>query len=162
MREPTGTGAKEKATMTEQLIGDVADTRVYQEVQHFYGRQMRLLDEGAVTAWAETFTEDGVFAANGHPAPSVGRAAIEAGARKAVEALVEQGIQRRHWLGMLEVAERGDGAVVARTYALIVSTPRGGRAAVHLSCTCEDVLVREDGRLLVRHREVNRDDLPPQ
>ncbi|MEV0405193.1 hypothetical protein [Actinoallomurus sp. NPDC050550] len=78
------------------------------------------------------------------------------GARKAVQELAEQGIQRRRWLGVPAVAERGDGAVAARAYALIVSTPRGGQAAVHLSSTCED------GRLVVRHREVSRDDLPPR
>ncbi|MEV0264798.1 nuclear transport factor 2 family protein [Streptomyces sp. NPDC050617] len=135
------------------------ETALYQEVQHFYGRQMRYLDEARVTEWAGTFTEDGVFTANAHPQPSTGRAEIAAGARKAADQLAEQGIQRRHWLGMLQVDEQPDGTVRARTYALILSTPRGGQAAVHLSCSCDDVLVRQDGKLLVKHRKVERDDL---
>ncbi|MFD1046811.1 nuclear transport factor 2 family protein, partial [Kibdelosporangium lantanae] len=39
----------------------------YQEVQHFYARQMRALDEGQVADWARTFEQDGVFDANGLP-----------------------------------------------------------------------------------------------
>jgi 3-phenylpropionate/cinnamic acid dioxygenase small subunit len=142
------------------LDGVAADTATYQEVQHFYGRQMRYLDSGAVREWAATFTEDGVFAANAHPEPQVGRAAIEAGSHQAVAQMEAEGIQRRHWLGMLEVDERPDGTLLARTYALIVQTRLGGQPETRLSCTCDDVLVRQDGRLLVRHRQVYRDDLP--
>jgi hypothetical protein len=133
---------------------------VYEQVQRFYARQMRCLDEGKVTEWAATFTADGVFAANGHPEPFQGREAIEAGARKAAEQLAADGIQRRHWLGMLEVSDLPDGTLVARSYALIISTPAGGQAAVHLSTTCDDVLVRDGDELLVRSRQVRRDDLP--
>jgi 3-phenylpropionate/cinnamic acid dioxygenase small subunit len=142
-----------------QLVESAFDTALYAEVQQFYSRQMRLLDDGQVDGWAETFTADGVFAANAHPEPAVGRAAITAGARQAHAALTEQGIQRRHWLGMLDVEPQPDGTILARSYALILSTPRGGQAAVHLSCTCDDVIVREEGRLLVRERRVSRDDL---
>ncbi|MFE4519374.1 nuclear transport factor 2 family protein [Kitasatospora sp. NPDC056783] len=133
---------------------------LYEEVQHFYGRQMRHLDEGEVAEWAATFTEDGVFAANARPHPQEGRPAIEQGAREAARRLAEAGVRHRHWLGMLEVTERPDGSLLARTYALIVATPRGGPAAVHLSCDCEDELVRVGGELKVRHRRVRRDDLP--
>jgi 3-phenylpropionate/cinnamic acid dioxygenase small subunit len=136
------------------------ETLLYQEIQHFYGRQMRFLDSGAVDEWAGTFTEDGVFTANAHPEPQRGRAAILAGARQAAAKLAAEGVQRRHWLGMLQVDPQDDGTVHARTYALITSTPLGGQAAVQLSCTCDDVLVREDGRLQVRLRQVHRDDLP--
>ena len=143
-------------SLPDQLVS----TDLYHEVQQFYGRQMRWLDEGAVTEWAETFSEDGVFAANGHPQPQVGRAAILVGATNAANKLVEDGVQRRHWLGMLDVEEQPDGTILARTYALIVSTPIGGQAGVHLSCSCDDILVRENDRLQVRHRQVYRDDLP--
>ncbi|MEV0804771.1 nuclear transport factor 2 family protein [Micromonospora sp. NPDC050200] len=142
------------------MVTTTEGTELYIEVQHFYGRQMRLLDEAEVGAWAATFTEDGVFAANAHPEPARGRAAIEAGARQAASQLAAEGIQRRHWLGMLEVAPRADGAIVVRSYALILSTKLGGQAEVRLSCTCDDVLVRKDGQLLVQDRRVFRDDLP--
>jgi len=135
-----------------------ADRVLYQEVQQFYARQMRYLDEGAVREWAATFTEDGVFAANAHPEPQRGRKAIEEGARAAAAKLEADGIQRRHWLGMLDVTET-DGTITARTYALIINTPLDGQAAVHVSCSCEDVLIREEGRLKVSRRQVYRDDI---
>jgi SnoaL-like domain len=132
---------------------------LHAEVQHFYARQMRYLDEGAVAEWAGTFVEDGVFAANGHPAPFRGRDEIEAGARKAAQALAAQGIRRRHWLGMIEVAEQPDGTIRADSYALIIATPAGGQAAVQMSTSCSDVLVRRDGGFLVAERQVCRDDI---
>src|SRR5262245_64819497 len=85
---------------------------LYQEIQHFYARQMRFLDNGMATEWAQTFTEDGVFLANAHPEPQSGRVQIEAAARKTSMQLAEQGVQRRHWLGMLEVSEEPDGSVL--------------------------------------------------
>lgn len=145
--------------LAEHRTDTYDDTLLYLEIQHFYGRQMRHLDSGAVEEWARTFTENGVFAANAHPEPQRGRAAIEAGARKAAEQLAADGIQRRHWLGMLQVDPGPDGSVIARTYALITSTAQGGQVEIRLSCTCDDVLVREDGQLKVRHRQVFRDDL---
>jgi len=134
-------------------------TELHQEVQHFYARQMLHLDNGHAVEWAATFTEDGVFAANAHPQPTQGRAQIESGAREAARKLAEQGLQRRHWLGMLQVDEDVDGHITARSYALIIETPVNGQAALRLSCTCDDVLVRVDGRLQVLRREVHRDDI---
>lgn len=125
---------------------------VYQEIQHFYARQMRALDEGDITVWALTFSPDGVFDASGLPEPVRGSEQIESSARKAWEDLAANGIQRRHWLGMLAVDQADDGSLVARTYALVLSTERGGQAAVRASTSCEDVLVRAEGRLQVRHR----------
>jgi SnoaL-like protein len=140
---------------TEQL--PVTDT--YRQVQQFYAHQMQLLDDGSVEQWAATFTEDGVFSANAHPEPTVGRADIAAAAGHAVAELKRTGVVRRHWLGMLTVRPLPDGAFFARCYALIVSTPKGGQAGVHLSTVCEDVLVRVGDEFLVRTRQVTRDDL---
>jgi 3-phenylpropionate/cinnamic acid dioxygenase small subunit len=137
----------------------VVDTAIYQEIQHFYARQMRALDEGDVVAWARTFEPDGVFDANGLPEPVRGRELIESGARKAWEQQRAEGIQTRHWLGMLEVEERADGTLVARTYALVLRTPKGGQTAVTVSTSCKDVLVRDGGIVVVRYRTVRRDDL---
>ncbi|MBZ4319361.1 nuclear transport factor 2 family protein [Streptomyces huiliensis] len=132
---------------------------LYQQVQQFYAEQMHLLDTGRAEEWAETFTEDGVFAANAHPEPAAGRSVIAAAARKAVDDYVARGIQRRHWLGMVSVTERGDGEVAASCYALVVETGRGGRPELRASTSCDDVLVRRDGRWLVKDRQVRRDDL---
>ncbi|CAM5717009.1 hypothetical protein SVIOM342S_07854 [Streptomyces violaceorubidus] len=66
--------------MTAQAPTAPAD--VYAEVQHFYARQMRLLDTGEADAWAGTFTEDGSFAPPSRPQPVRGRPALAAGARQ--------------------------------------------------------------------------------
>ncbi|NGO73930.1 nuclear transport factor 2 family protein [Streptomyces boncukensis] len=132
---------------------------LHQEVLRFYARQMRSLDEGNVAEWAATFTEDGEFSANAHPRPQRGREAIRQGAAEAAAKLAEQGVQRRHWLGMVEVSAGPDGTLTARSYAQVIATPQGGKAELELSCSCEDELVREGGELLVRRRRVHRDDL---
>jgi 3-phenylpropionate/cinnamic acid dioxygenase small subunit len=134
-------------------------TTPYEEVQRFYARQMRLLDEGEVTEWAATFTEDGVFAAQAQPAPVRGRAAIEAAAGVSARSLAQDNARHRHWLGMLDIEVRADETIIARSYALVVRIARGGQATIRFSCTCEDVLVRDGERILVRARHVTRDDL---
>lgn len=144
--------------LPESLVKD--NIGLYTEVQHFYARQMRCLDEGAVEEWADTFTADGVFKANAHPEPQEGRAAILAGATQAARRLAEQQTQRRHWLGMQQVDENPDGTITVRSYALVFATALGGKAALELSCDCEDLLVRDGGRLQIKRRLVSRDDLP--
>ncbi|MFG3496469.1 nuclear transport factor 2 family protein [Streptomyces sp. NPDC047928] len=49
--------------------------------------------------------------------------------------------------------------VVARSYALVLETPRGGDPVVRRSTVCTDTLVRADGVWRVRHRRVTRDGL---
>ncbi len=137
-----------------------AENALYTEIRQFYAYQMQLLDQRACEEWAATFTEDGVFAANGLPEPSKGRANIAAAATAARARLAEAGIEHRHWLDMLVVDQQDDGTVRTRSYALVIQIPRGGQPELHRSTVCEDVLVRaEDGSLLVRDRRVTRDDL---
>jgi ketosteroid isomerase-like protein len=134
-------------------------SNLHAEIQQFYAHQMHLLDDGNADAWAETFTEDGVFAANAHPEPARGRETIRAAA-KAAAGRQDPDVQVRHWLGMLDVQPQPDGSAHARSYALILNTMVGGSPKVHLSTTCEDVLVRgADGQWLVSTRQVYRDDL---
>jgi hypothetical protein len=142
--------------------GRPAGPENYAAVQRFYARQMQMLDEGPVAAWAATFTEDGVFEATGR-APVAGRAAIEAAAGLVRAGLDAAGIRRRHWLGMLVVDEctrARDADLSARCYAAVLETARGGATVVASSTTCEDLLVRAGEGFLVRRRVVRRDDLP--
>ncbi|RKT55611.1 nuclear transport factor 2 family protein [Saccharothrix australiensis] len=145
--------------MTSSVSTEPGTAELYHRVQQFYARQMQLLDDGAVAEWAATFTADGSFAANARPEPVVGRAAIEAGALAAARQLASEGIVRRHWLGMLSVEQLPGGRVRARCYALVISTPKGGQAGVHVSTVCEDVLVPDGGSFAVQERRVTRDDL---
>jgi 3-phenylpropionate/cinnamic acid dioxygenase small subunit len=132
---------------------------LYQRVQEFYARQMQLLDGGEVEAWVDTFTVDGVFVTNAQPEPTVGREALAAGARKAVEYYAAQGIQRRHMLGTVWVSGQEGTSVSVRSYVLLMETPAGGRSTILCSATCEDVLELGPEGLAVRRREVSRDDL---
>ncbi|MES4905962.1 MULTISPECIES: nuclear transport factor 2 family protein [unclassified Streptomyces] len=132
---------------------------LYAEIQQFYAHQMRLLDDGEAEAWAETFAEDGVFAANAHPEPFSGRAAIAAGARQATDDFAARGVRRRHWLGMLSLEPKDENTVFVRSYAQVLETPRAGQPVLRASTTCADLLVRRDGRWLVLDRRVHRDDL---
>jgi acyl carrier protein len=134
-------------------------TAVREEIAQFYARQMHLLDDGAAEMWAQTFTEDGVFATNTGAEPAVGRAVIAAAARATVDTLAGQGVIRRHWLGMLALDIESPGVVRARSYALVFETPQAGQATLRMSTTCEDLLVQTDGDWQVKHRMVRRDDL---
>lgn len=130
---------------------------VYIEVMQFYAEQMQRLDSGAADEWAATFTEDGTFDMPVLPEPVRGRAQLSAMVRRSAEQLAAAGEVRRHWHGMVAVRPEGD-TVAVRCYAMIYATPLGGETRLHRSCVCEDVLVRENGKLEVRDRRVTRDD----
>jgi uncharacterized protein (TIGR02246 family) len=132
---------------------------LHAELQDFYARQTHALDSGQAEAWAETFTEDGVFTANAHPRPTVGRAAITEAVRATVAELANDGVVHRHWFGMLAVEPGADGMVRTRFYALVIRTPLGGQPVIHRSTVAEDVLVRRGDRWLVVRRSVTRDDM---
>jgi 3-phenylpropionate/cinnamic acid dioxygenase small subunit len=128
-------------------------------IQHFYARQMQLLDSGRTAEWARTFTDDGVFDAGGQPEPVRGRSAIAEGAGQVAAKFAEAGIVRRHLISMLTVDPADDGTVHARSYAVVLEIPRGGDVTVRRSTVCEDVLVPAGETWLVRHRRVTRDGL---
>lgn len=130
---------------------------VYQEIQQFYAHQMQLLDGGAAEEWAETFTADGVFAQNVKPEPWRGRSEIAARLRTGLSRLAGRGMTRRHWFGMVDVTVVDHDAVETRYYTTVFETPAGGPPSICLSALCEDVLVYEDGRWLVRYRLVSHD-----
>jgi SnoaL-like domain len=132
---------------------------LYSRIHEFYAEQMQLLDSGATDKWAATFTEDGVFAANGRPDTARGRAAIATGARAAAGHLAQAELQHRHWLGMLTVHPEPDGTVRTQCYALVIEIPRGGSASIRFSTVCRDLLVPDGESWLVRDRYVSRDDL---
>ena len=132
---------------------------LHASVQQFYAHHMQLLDDGRVESWAQGFTEDGVFAADGHPHPATGRQRIVDGATRTVAQLADQGSSRRHWLGMVAVTPE-DGFVRTRSYAIVYQITAADGVSVRSSTTCEDVLVPDGhGSWLIKHRYV-RHDLP--
>ncbi|MBV1855592.1 nuclear transport factor 2 family protein [Catellatospora tritici] len=129
---------------------------LYFQIQQFYSVQMRLLDTGQAEAWADTFTEDGVFHQSVAPALR-GRHDIAVAARRRIDQLVTEGRTRRHWFGMLEVHLEDDGVVGTSYYGIAMATPAGGQLQIYASTEATDSLVFADGRWLVRHRWVSHD-----
>jgi 3-phenylpropionate/cinnamic acid dioxygenase small subunit len=132
---------------------------LHARIQHFYARQMQLLDAGDTAEWARTFTEDGVFEVGGMPEPARGREVIEKGARQTAEGFADAGVVRRHLITMLTVDPDDDGTLRARSYAVVLEIERGGEVTVRRSTVCEDDLVPSGETWLVRHRRVTRDGL---
>lgn len=159
--------------MTWQTTGTTAGTaladdgpatrppaELYAEVAQFYASHMFLLDSGEAHGWAQTFTADGVFAPPSAPEPVVGRAALAEGVRESAGQQRARGEQHRHLVLSLDVRPREDGQIDVRGYTQVVVTSAGGEPKLQLMCVMYDVLTREDGELLVRHRRVTRDDRP--
>ncbi|MEO3977580.1 nuclear transport factor 2 family protein [Streptomyces sp. CAU 1734] len=148
--------------VTPHPVRNAADgfvsAEVYARVQQFYARQMGLLDDGRPDEWAGTFTEDAVFQeASRLDEPLRGREAIRASSRARKVRLEEAKVDFRHWLGMLEVTDAGDGSLVTRAYALAMRTQRGGELDIFASVVCRDRLVPVDGSWQVRSRDLEHD-----
>jgi hypothetical protein len=146
---------------SDQSVEPLDDAEIYSQIQQFYARQMSYLDSGNAEEWAATFTEDGVFSVNVRPEPIHGRAAIAASARRGAQRMADSGAVLRHWVGMMSISRRADGAIVAQSYSLVISTPAGGPPTLTLSTVVEDVLVRQDGTWLTAERLVSHDDARP-
>jgi|UniRef100_A0AAU3HNM3 3-phenylpropionate/cinnamic acid dioxygenase small subunit len=146
-------------TAPERTQAPAWSAELHAEAQQFYAHQMQLLDLGEAERWAGTFTEDATFAVPTLPEPVRGRAGLVAATRRTAAGLAAAEQRHRHFIGMLDVRPRPDGAVDVRSYAIVYASQIGGESQVHRVCVCEDVLVRQDGELRVFARTVTRDDL---
>ncbi|NYI04193.1 nuclear transport factor 2 family protein [Allostreptomyces psammosilenae] len=147
---------------TTQLTIDPAATpgdfaELYAEVQQFYAVQMSHVDEGRYDEYAATFTEDGELSYNPAVPPVRTPAAIAAELHAFHGRFAADPGQRRHWFTMLRLDPRDDGSVHASCYSLIVTSRPGQAPVCAPSGEVRDVLVRVDGRLLVRSRTVEHD-----
>ncbi|MGW1354272.1 nuclear transport factor 2 family protein [Streptomyces sp. NPDC002409] len=143
---------------TEPRLG-TDRTALYVEVQQFYARQVRLLDDLRAEEFAATFTADGVFAPSPGIPPARGREAIAAELRAAhVRRFGTEPVRRRHWYNMLSVDPGPDDSLITHYYTLVmVSRPWDPVPVVSPSSVVEDVLVYEGGELHTRERRVTPD-----
>jgi actinorhodin biosynthesis protein ActVIA len=131
---------------------------LYAEVQHFYARQMSLLDAAKLEAYAGTFTEDAEFGHTPGREPARTRAGIVRDLVAFHRKFEDDPQQRRHMFTMVDIDPQDDGSVVSTCYALITTTRLGRTPEVVRTCVVHDVLVRgEDGGLLNRSRHVEHD-----
>ncbi|MFJ6072547.1 nuclear transport factor 2 family protein [Streptomyces sp. NPDC093065] len=151
-------------TAQPEVVTPGTDPRLRHEVEEFYARHFQAGDGGDPVAWAAGFAREGTFSSNARPEPVTGRQVIEAAVTRMFADRAARGDVHRHMLTQLTVEQRPDGLLLARAYVLVVSTRRGaddGGPTLLASTVCEDVLTREDGRLRILSRHVDRDDLPP-
>ncbi|MBC3842342.1 nuclear transport factor 2 family protein [Streptacidiphilus sp. 4-A2] len=136
----------------------MTDSATYFEIQQFYAVQMQSLDGGAAQEFADTFTVDGSFVHYPHKRVD-GRAAIAAATEQGVERTRLAGVVRRHWFG-LPVIEQTDKDTLRVRYSAVTSvTTADGTVTHEPTCMVEDILVRQDNRLLNHIRTVHRDDV---
>lgn len=145
--------------MSELSSGDGLDA-VYPQMVRAYARQARMIDTGAASAWASTFTADGIFESPSYPEPVRGRAQLEAFARRFAEQGRADGVVSRHVITNVDITPGVDADhVVGHTYLQIVATPKGQHSSLVRLTTTVDQLVRaSSGQWLVAHRQVFRDD----
>ncbi len=136
-----------------------ADAGLYAEIQDFYARHMRLVDEGLVEEWGRTFTVDATISNNANPRPAHGRDAIVAVIRRAHAELAARGVQHRHWMGMTSVEPLDERTVRATSYALLMAVGEGAEPEIDRSTACVDEIVRVEGEWQIRERRVHHDAL---
>lgn len=134
-------------------------TDLYVQIQQFYATQVQHLDALEFDEFAATFTEDGEFGHSDGTPPAKGRAEITTALSEYQKRRYgDDPTQRRHWFDMLKVSPRPDGSIETSYYAVVLATKPGNPVAVPTpSCFVRDVLVPQDGRLLVRRRLVSPD-----
>lgn len=149
-----------RTTDTATPAANPARSGLYAEVQLFYARQAHLLDAVRAEQFAQTFTQDGVFAHSPGIPPARGHAGIAQEVREYNEQRFKADpVQRRHWFNMLDVREQPDGTVHTEFYALVATTrPGQPQPVISPSCVVRDVLVRsDDGELRTHSRKVTQD-----
>jgi actinorhodin biosynthesis protein ActVIA len=134
-----------------------AHADLYAEVQHFYARQMQLLDARKLEGYADTFTEDAEFGHTPGREPARTRAGILRDLHEVHKRFDEDPQQRRHAFTMIDIDPDPDGTIRSTCYALVLTTRPGSGPELVRSCVVNDVLVREDGELRNRSRHVEHD-----
>jgi actinorhodin biosynthesis protein ActVIA len=134
----------------------IAQVELHIEVTDFYARQMPLLEQGELQAFADTFTEDCIFGYDG-AWQVVGRDALLGGVRANIPRYGTSKI--RHWFESRRIAVREDGVIESSATSLVSVTSEKGDVTFEPSCVVRDQLVRTEDGLRVSSRVI-RHDLP--
>ena len=110
-----------------------AHSDLYAEVQHFYARQMQLLDTRKLEGYADTFTEDAEFGHTPGREPARTRAGILRDLHEVHKRFDEDPQQRRHMFTMVDIEPDPDGTIRSARQVLIA---RGERRALDLRIDC--------------------------
>ena len=129
---------------------------LHTRAQRFYAAQMQRLDERDIEAYAETFTIDAEFSHTSDRPPSRTRAGIVEDLHEFHRRFADDPMQRRHWVGMIDLTLAEDGSIVSTAYCLVVKV-RPGQPPEFVSTVVHDVLVEINGKLFTRSRHVSYD-----
>lgn len=129
---------------------------LYVEVQMFYADQMPLLEERRPEEFAATYTADAVIEHVSGLFKLSGRQEIAGGIALSLQTY--GGNAFRHWYNHLRVEEVGE-EIHSQFTAIVSVTDESGLVTWEPSCAVADVLVRQKGKLAVRHR-IMRHDVP--
>jgi hypothetical protein len=139
---------------------------LYRQLEHFYRRHWRFVDDGDVEACGRMFAEDAVLVRQAPPArmrerqaepERAGRDRIVAGLRRVTGQRAAGEGTRRHWMGQLTAERAGEDVVRTRFATLVIDTPGGGRPGLRTSAVVEDVLVRAGEDWQIRRRRIRHD-----
>lgn len=130
------------------------NTDLYVEVQMFYAHQMPLLEDRYPDRFAATFTPDAVVEHVSGLFKLTGTQEIAGGIGLSIQTY--GGKVFRHWSNHLRVEQAGD-EIHTRQTVIVSVTDQSGLVTWEPSCTVEDVMVRLDGKLAVRHRILQHD-----
>lgn len=129
----------------------------YSEVLNYYAKQMQALDAGDFQAYAETFTQDGVFRHTPNRPPASTRAGIVAELREFHRRFDDDPQQRRHLFTMVHLEPGTNLTIRCTAYALVLTTRPGGLPEFVRNCVLHDELVVLNGELFTRKRSVDHD-----
>jgi len=113
-------------------MGKQASTADIAAIGNHMGRYCWLVDEGEAEAWANLWTEDGVFTGIS-PEPVVGREQLK---HIPITAFKDHGGKLRHMIGQIYV-EYGsnENEAIAKFYNLVTEWQNGGKFFVMALCT---------------------------
>ncbi|WP_370964511.1 nuclear transport factor 2 family protein [Amycolatopsis sp. cg9] len=129
---------------------------LHTRAQRFYAAQMQRLDERDIEGYAGTFTIDAEFSHTPGRPPSRTRAGIVEDLHEFHRRFADDPMQRRHWVGMIDLALAEDGSIGSTAYCLVVKV-RPGQPPEFVSTVVHDVLVEINGKLFTRSRHVSYD-----
>jgi actinorhodin biosynthesis protein ActVIA len=132
---------------------------LYVEVQTFFAKQMRLLDNLKIEEYAATFTPDGEIVHAHRDERAKGRETMIAGMYAALPRY--KGVVVRHWFDHLLVEPAADGSLIVNYYTLVTRCDAEGKVVFEPTFTVTDTLVRgEDGQLYTQLRYIEKDTPP--
>ncbi|MCU1470888.1 MAG: hypothetical protein JWQ39_2037 [Glaciihabitans sp.] len=129
----------------------------YVAILSFYARQMHLLDDLELEAYAATFTEDGVVDHAHRGQRVAGRAAMLAYMHAALPAYKR--VVVRHWFDHLLIEPTADGWQVSY-YSLVTRTDADGAVTFEPTFSVRDNLVRLDSGEIYTSLRVLHQDRP--